>query len=208
MASLNKVLLMGNLTRDPELRYTPGSNAAVCEFGIAINRRFIQNGQERDETCFVDIVVWGKQAESCSRYLQKGANVFVEGRLTFEQWVEKESQKKRSRLRVTADRVQFLNGRREDGGMEGQPQQGDPTAGGYQNSRGQYQGQSQGQRQDAPYRRQQYDSAPGQYNGGGNAPRYPQAQQPSPYGGAPAHQEEPPMPPEADPMEDVDDIPF
>ena len=97
-ASLNKVLLMGNLTREPELRYTPGTNSAVCEFGIAINRRFIQNGQEKDETCFLDIVVWGKQAESCSRFLQKGASVFIEGRLVYDTWTEKDTQKKRSRM--------------------------------------------------------------------------------------------------------------
>ena len=108
-ASLNKVLLMGNLTREPELRYTPGTNSAVCEFGIAINRRFIQNGQEKDETCFLDIVVWGKQAESCSRFLQKGASVFIEGRLVYDTWTEKDTQKKRSRIRVTAERVQFLS---------------------------------------------------------------------------------------------------
>jgi len=93
MASLNKVFLMGNLTRDPELRYIPGTNSAVCEFGIAVNRRFMQaGGQEKDETCFVEIVVWGKQAESCSRFLQKGASVLIEGRLVYDQWVERDTQ--------------------------------------------------------------------------------------------------------------------
>lgn len=118
MPSLNKVFLMGNLTRDPELRYIPGSNSAVCEFGIAINRRFIQaGGQEKDETCFLEIVVWGKQAETSARFLQKGASVFIEGRLVYEQWTERDSQKKRSRIRVNADRIQFLNARRDDAGM-------------------------------------------------------------------------------------------
>ena len=85
MASLNKVLLIGNLTRDPELRYLTGGNSAVCEFGIAINRRFMQNGgQEKEETCFLEIVVWGKQAETCSRFLQKGSTIFIEGRLVYD----------------------------------------------------------------------------------------------------------------------------
>lgn len=121
MASLNKVLLMGNLTRNPEIRYTPGGSA-VCEFGMAMNRRFVQaNGQEKDETCFVDITVWGKQAESSSRYLQKGSSVFVEGRLVYDQWVEKDTGNKRSRLRIYAERVQFLDRREasQSGGGEG-----------------------------------------------------------------------------------------
>lgn len=142
MASLNKVLLMGNLTRNPEIRYTPGGSA-VCEFGMAINRRFMQaNGQEKDETCFVDITVWGKQAESSSRFLQKGSSVFVEGRLVFDQWTEKETGAKRSRLRIYAERVQFLDRREMQGTNPGRqddyaPQQGmnqmpgGPQQGGY-----------------------------------------------------------------------------
>lgn len=108
MASMNKVFLLGNLTRDPELRYTPGG-AAVCEFGIAVNRKFTVNNQEREETCFVDIVVWGKQAETTSRYLGKGAPALIEGRLQLDQWEDKDSGSKRSRLRVVAERVQFMS---------------------------------------------------------------------------------------------------
>ena len=196
-ASLNKVLLMGNLTREPELRYTPGTNAAVCEFGIAINRRFIQNGQEKDETCFLDIVVWGKQAESCSRFLQKGASVFIEGRLVYDTWTEKDTQKKRSRIRVTAERVQFLNqqgGRREDG-MDGGMVEEDPTAS-YEAPRPQSYSRPQPQGAAQPrYQRQQYD-APQQ-------PRYQQQMRP-----AQAPMPPPPPMPEGDPLEDVDDIPF
>ena len=170
-ASLNKVLLMGNLTREPELRYTPGTNSAVCEFGIAINRRFIQNGQEKDETCFLDIVVWGKQAESCSRFLQKGASVFIEGRLVYDTWTEKDTQKKRSRIRVTAERVQFLSqqqsGRRDDCMDAGMVEE-DPTAS-YDAPRPQSYSRPQPQGQPR-YQRQQYD-APQQQ------PRY---QQPRP----------------------------
>lgn len=107
MASLNKVFLIGNLTRNPEVRYT-NSGSAVCEFGLAINRTYVSNGVNKDETCFVDISVWGAQAESCGRYLQKGAPVFVEGRLKFDQWQDKESGKSRSKLRIVGERVQFL----------------------------------------------------------------------------------------------------
>ena len=115
MASLNKVFLMGNLTREPELRYTP-SGSAVCEFGIAVNRR----GQDRDEPCFVEIIVWEKQAEACGKFIQKGSSVFIEGRLQYDQWTDKE-QKKRSRLRVTAERVQFLDRREMPGDPSGMP---------------------------------------------------------------------------------------
>ncbi|HJO95073.1 MAG TPA: single-stranded DNA-binding protein [Victivallales bacterium] len=112
MASFNKVMLMGNLTRDPELRYTP-SGSAVCDFSIAINRKYSTGGQEKEEVCFVDIVVWAKQAESCGKYLQKGSAVFVEGRLRNDNWEDKDG-RKRSRLRITAERVQFLSSSRND----------------------------------------------------------------------------------------------
>lgn len=106
MASLNKVFLIGNLTRDPELRYTP-NGTAVVNFGMAINRRFTSPvGEKKEETCFVRVVVFGKQAESCNQYLTKGRLVFVEGRLHYRSWeVEGE---KRSILDVIAERVQFL----------------------------------------------------------------------------------------------------
>jgi len=108
MASLNKVFLLGNLTRDPETRYTP-SGAALCNMGLAVNRRFVTSaGQDREETCFVDIEVWGKQAESCQNYLRKGVPVVVEGRLRYDQWDDRETGKKRSKLLVTGERVQFL----------------------------------------------------------------------------------------------------
>lgn len=107
MASFNKVLLMGNLTREPEIRYTP-NGSAVCEFGMAINRTYTSNNEKKEEVCFVDINVWGKQAETCSRYLQKGSPLFVEGRLQLDQWNDKETGKSRSKLRVVAERTQFL----------------------------------------------------------------------------------------------------
>jgi single-strand DNA-binding protein len=106
MPSFNKVLFMGNLTRDPELKYTPNEQA-VCELGVAANRKYTVNGQPQEETTFVDVTVWNKQAESCEKYLSKGSPVFIEGRLKLDTWVNNEGQK-RSKLRITAERVQFL----------------------------------------------------------------------------------------------------
>jgi single-strand DNA-binding protein len=114
MASFNKVILMGNLTRDPELRYTPNGQA-VCEFTIAMNHKYVVGGQSREEVCFMDIVVWAKPAESCGRYLHKGASVFVEGRLKQDTWEDKEG-RKRSKIRVNADRVQFISTRNTSAG--------------------------------------------------------------------------------------------
>lgn len=108
MASLNKVFLMGNLTRDPELRNT-NSASTLCVFGLASNHRYVtSSGEERDEVCFVDVEVWGRQAESCQNYLTKGAPALVEGRLQYDQWEDRETGGRRSRLLVRADRVQFL----------------------------------------------------------------------------------------------------
>lgn len=107
MANLNRVFLMGNLTRDPELRYL-ASGTAVANLRMAVNRRYrAQNGELKEEACFVTVVVWGKQAESCSQYLNKGRSVFIEGRLQNRSW-ETEDGQKRSVMEVRADRVQFL----------------------------------------------------------------------------------------------------
>jgi len=106
MANLNRVLLIGNLTKDPELRYTP-SGTAVANLRLAVNSTWKdQAGQRKEETCFVTIVVWGRQAESCNQYLKKGRAIFVEGRLIYRSW-EAEG-KTRSTMEVRADRVQFL----------------------------------------------------------------------------------------------------
>jgi len=116
MADLNQVFLMGNLTRDPEVRYAP-SGDAVGDLQLAVNRRYRgRDGHDKEETCFVGVVVWGKQAEPCAKYLHKGSPVLVEGRLQYDQW-EKDGQKQ-SRLRVRANRVQFLS-RPEGGGGGG-----------------------------------------------------------------------------------------
>ena len=111
MASLNKVLLIGRCTRDPEKRSTP-SGQVVVELGLAVNRRFKSNsGEDREEVCFVDVTVWGKTAEMCAESLRKGSQVFVEGRLKLDQW-EKDGQK-RSKMGVVAENVQFLDRRRD-----------------------------------------------------------------------------------------------
>src|SRR3977135_2568691 len=106
-ASLNKVFLMGNLTRPPELRYTP-SGTAVADLRVAVNRNYTtQSGEKRDEVCFLTVVVWGKQAESCGEYLDKGSPIMVEGRLQTRDWETKDGQK-RSVVEVVAERVQFM----------------------------------------------------------------------------------------------------
>jgi single-strand DNA-binding protein len=108
MANLNKVLLIGNLTRAPELRYTP-SGTAVADLRLAVNRSYsTQTGERREETCFLTVVVWGKQAESCGEYLDKGSQVFVEGRLQTRDWEGKDGQK-RTATEVVAERVQFMS---------------------------------------------------------------------------------------------------
>jgi len=109
MASYNKVLLMGNLTKDPELRYTP-QGAAVANLRMAVNRRYRDKNQElKEEVCFITAVVWNKQAETCNQYLHKGSSVFVEGRLQSRSW-EDNTGAKRSVIEVRAERVQFMGG--------------------------------------------------------------------------------------------------
>lgn len=183
-ASYNKVLLMGNLTRNPELRTLAGGSA-VCEFGIAMNRRFTVNGQERTETTFVDIVVWGRSAESCARFLTKGSAVFIDGRLQLDQWEDQQGGK-RSRLRVVADNVQFIGARRE--GDEGQYGSSPAQAGGAQGRSGYDQPPRQG--------------GPGGYRGNAAVP-------PSAPGGR-STPGAPPVPDEAFNVGDEveDDIPF
>lgn len=114
MSTLNRVFLMGNLTRDPEVRYTP-SGTAVGDLGLAVNESYKNKaGETVESTVFVDVEVWARQAETCAEYLYKGSPVFVEGRLKLDQW-ENQQGEKRSKLRVRADRVQFLGAPRRDG---------------------------------------------------------------------------------------------
>ena len=120
MANFNKVYLIGNLTRDPELRVTP-KGTAICQFGLAINRQFKdESGAMRDETTFVDIEAWGKQGETIAKYCTKGRPLFVEGRLKLDQWEDKTSGQKRSKLKIVLEGFQFLgSGQREGGGAGG-----------------------------------------------------------------------------------------
>lgn len=119
MASFNKVLLMGNLTRDPQLKYLP-SQTAVAEFGLACNRKFrTANGEDREEVTFVDVTAFGKQAEVINQYCQKGKALFVEGRLKYDQWEDKNGGGKRSKLTVVIENFQFVGGRDGAGGGGG-----------------------------------------------------------------------------------------
>lgn len=125
MANFNKVYLIGNLTRDPELRVTP-KGTAICQFGLAVNRQFKdESGAMRDETTFVDIEAWGKQGETIGKYCTKGRPLFVEGRLKFDQWEDKTSGQKRSKLKVVLEGFQFLGGRGEGGAPGGGGAAGD-----------------------------------------------------------------------------------
>jgi len=117
MASYNRVILLGNLTRDPELRFTP-NNTAVSDIGLAVNdRRKNANGEWVEETTFVDVTLWGRTAEVANEYLSKGSSVLIEGRLKLDTW-EKDG-KKQSKLRVVAERMQMLGSRGAGGGGSG-----------------------------------------------------------------------------------------
>jgi single-strand DNA-binding protein len=121
---MNRVFLIGNLTRDPEVRYTP-SGKAVGDLRLAVNRRYkTADGENKDETCFVNIVVWGRQAETCGEYLRKGSPLLAEGRLQYDEW-EKDGQK-HNRLRVVAERVQFLSGPRGSEFRDGSSKDSEP----------------------------------------------------------------------------------
>lgn len=111
MPSLNKVLLMGNLTRDPELSVTP-KGTPICRFALGINRQFkMESGETRDEVIFVDVDAWGKQGETIAKYCVRGRPLYVEGRLQLDQWEDKNTKEKRSRMKVVLEQFQFLGGR-------------------------------------------------------------------------------------------------
>lgn len=122
MASFNKVVLVGNMTRDPQVRFTPGGSA-VCEIGLAINRSWFDKNAntKKEETTFVDVTLWGRTAEVAGEYLAKGKQVLIEGRLQLDQWDDKESGQKRSKLKVVGENMTMLGG--GGGQSNGQPQQ-------------------------------------------------------------------------------------
>src|SRR4051812_36454766 len=124
MASLNKVMLIGNLTRDPEIKYTP-KGTAIADIGLAVNRNYTtESGEKREETTFVDVTLWGRVAEIVGEYCKKGRPLFVEGRLQLDTWDDKQTGQKRSKLKVVGDNIQLLGGR--EGGAGG----GESSAGG------------------------------------------------------------------------------
>jgi single-strand DNA-binding protein len=119
MASFNKVILLGNLTRDPEVRYTP-KGSAVCDLGIAVNRVYTtDSGEKREEVTYVDVVLWARLAEIAGEYLKKGRPVFIEGRLQMDTWDDKQTGQKRTKLRVVGETLQLLGSRA--GGATGAP---------------------------------------------------------------------------------------
>lgn len=120
MASFNRVILVGNLTRDPEVRYTP-KGTAVCELGLAVSRQWFDQASntKKEETTFVDITLWGRQAEIAGEYLAKGRPVLIEGRLQLDTWDDKQTGQKRSKLRVVCETMQLLGSRDGSGGGGG-----------------------------------------------------------------------------------------
>src|SRR5579884_2965646 len=127
MASFNKVILMGNLTRDPELRYTP-KGTAIAKIGLAINRYWTtESGEKKEEVTFVDVDIFGRTAENVAQYMKKGRPILIEGRLRLDQWDDKQTGQKRSRLGVVAETVQFLGSPGGAGG-EGAPRAAAPAA--------------------------------------------------------------------------------
>ncbi len=187
MGDFNKVMVLGRLTRDPEVRYTP-SGTPVCDLGIAVGRR-VGGGdsgiERREETTYVDVTLWRRQAELAGQYLSKGREVFIEGRLEMDSWEDKVSGQKRTKLKVVCENMQFVGGG-NGGGQTQRPQQsygnegyGSPQP--QQNNRG-------------------YQSAPPQESYQSPAPAPESYQQPAP-------RQAPPAEPIFEPEED-DDIPF
>lgn len=129
MAGFNKVILLGNLTRDPQLKYLP-SNMAVCELGLAVSRQWRdKEGNQRDDVCFVDLEAFGRQAETLNQYMSKGRPLMIEGRLKLDQWTAQDGTK-RSKMRVVIETFQFVGGR-QDGERGGGGNEGGGERGGY-----------------------------------------------------------------------------
>ena len=159
MANLNKVMLIGNLTRDIELKYTP-KGLAIAELGLAINRRYkTESGEQKEETTFVDVTMWGRQAEIAKEYLSKGKPVYVEGRLQLDSWDDKQTGQKRSKLKVTGEALQLLGSRGEGGEGGGGGSRG---GGGYSSS-------GPDDYDQRPARPQASQGGGGGGNGGGNS---------------------------------------
>jgi single-strand DNA-binding protein len=160
MANLNKVFLIGRLTQDPELRYTSGGSA-VTDLRLATNRMYQgKDGETKEETLFIDVTVWNRQAENCCQYLKKGRQVHIEGYLKMDSWDDRNTGEKRSKIKVEADRVQFLDGKRDDAGGTGDdfapaPRRSAPTE-----ARGPSNGPSRGSASSSTSPRRQADPEP------------------------------------------------
>lgn len=204
MASYNKVMLIGNLTRDPEVRYTP-KGSAVCDIGLAVNRVYSsESGEKVEEVTFVDVVLWSKLAELAGKYLHKGRPVFIEGRLQMDSWEDKQTGQKRTRLRVVGEQMQFLGspgGEPRSGGGGGGDEEGGSYGGGGGGGGGYGGGGGGGGGgYNRPQQQRPQRPAPGpasQQRSGGPAQRPAPAQQNDDFGEGPI----------TDGMED-DDIPF
>ena len=200
----NKVVLVGNLTRDIELRYASNGNA-IGSTAIAATRKFNVNGEKREETCFIDITFWGKQAEIANQYLSKGSKLLVEGRLKFDQWTDQQTGQQRSKHSITVENMEMLGSpqQQNNGGNQGGYQQSYGQQGGYAPQQAGYaqpqqQGYAQPQQQRAAAPQQQRQAAPAQRQA---APQQAQAgyaaqpqqqgyAQPAPQQAAPAPQEQ------------------
>lgn len=203
MANLNKVMLIGNLTADPEVRQTPRGNS-LTELRLAVNRVSSgpNEGERREETTFLDVTCWGRTGEVAAQYLSKGRPVFIEGRLQMDTWEDKQTGQRRSRIRIIAENLQLLAGRDggQQGGNYGNNGGGYQQGGNYGNNGGGYQ-----QRNNGGYNQGgNYGNNGGGYNqGGGYQQRSNGGYNQGGYQQPAAPQSPPPMPDEAD-----DDIPF
>jgi single-strand DNA-binding protein len=184
MPSLNKVMLMGNITRDPEVRYTP-KGTAVTDISLAVNRTYtLDDGERREETTFVDVTYWGRQAEVIGEYMKKGRPIYIEGRLQLDQWEDKNTGQQRSRLKVVGDNFQFLGSREGGGGGQGGGGQS------YQQTAPQQAAPQQAEQPGPPQESAPQQAAPEQAPSGQAAPEQAAPQQ------------------NYEPIEDDDDIPF
>ena len=167
MASFNRVILVGNLTRDPEVKYTTGGTA-VAEIGMAVSRQWFdqKSNEKKEETTFVDVTLWGRQAEVAGEYLSKGRPVLIEGRLQLDTWEDKQSGQKRSKLRVVGEQMQML-GSRGDGGQGGGGGGAPRSQGGAAPRAGGGQRQAPARQQDSSPADSFYDDMP-QGGGGGD----------------------------------------
>lgn len=182
MASLNKVMLIGNLTRDPEVRFTP-KGTAVCDMAIAVNRRYLNEatGERQEEVTYLDIVLWGKQAELAGQYLAKGRSVYIEGRLQMDTWEDKATGQKRSKIKIVCENMQFMDSKGAGGGGAG--------GGGYSGGGG-YQGGHDDEGGYSPSPPPQQARRPMGNGGGGGYQRPAPQQQRPPQRPAPAQQQD------------------